>query len=394
MIDTVINNPWVKAIGILLALVLTVFLLYILSPVLIPLMFAVLVAYVFDPVVDFFEARKISRTVSIACLALIGITMLIAVPVFLIPTMIHEAANLSLAAKDGFKEGWVEDVAEILPLHSIVESLGITDEEGIPYIGESYDAVAVLIQHLSQIVREQGLQILNDQKGNIMSLGGSAGSQVAGFFSYITSSIMSVVLFLGNLAIFSFVTVYLLKDFDSNVATAKGLLPGKYKDKTVEMAQKIDSQIRSFLRGQMAVCVCLGVMYAIGLSVAGVPFALLIALFGMFASFIPYLGLVLTIGPAIGLCLVEQQGAITWHLGVVIATFVIAQVLEGTVLTPKIVGDQVGLGPVWVILAIMVFGNFLGFLGLLLAVPIAASLKVLVEEGLAYYKASAIFNET
>jgi predicted PurR-regulated permease PerM len=394
MLSTVYNNPWVKAIGVLLALIVLVFLLYILSPVLIPLMFAFLVAYVFDPVVDYFEAKNISRSVSIACLAIVGIALLLAIPLFLIPTMITQADNLATAAKKGFEDGLIKDSINRLPLHSMVESLGVVNEDGVPYEGNEYeDPLGVLISHISLTVREQGLQILSSQKDNIVSFGGSAGSQVVGFFSTITNGIMGVILFLGNLAIFSFVTVYLLKDFDTNIATAQELLPGKYKSKIVEITQKVDSQVRSFLRGQMAVCVCLGVMYAIGLSIAGVPFALLIALFGMFASFIPYLGLVLTIGPAVGLCL-AQQGGITWHVGAVIATFVIAQMLEGTVLTPKIVGDQVGLGPVWVILAIMVFGNFLGFLGLLLAVPIAASLKVLVEEGLAYYRASSVFNET
>lgn len=393
MLSTVYNNPWVKAVGVLIALIVSIFLLYILSPVLIPLMFAFLVAYVFDPVVDFFEAKKISRSVSIACLAIIGITLLLAIPLFLIPTMITQAEDLNAAAKEGFQEGWIADVVKKLPLHSVVESLGILNEAGEAYTGDDYEAMPVLIQYVSQTVREQGLQLLNSQKGNIVSFGGTAGSQVVSFFSAITNGIMGIVLFLGNLAIFSFVAVYLLKDFDANVATAKELLPAKYRDKIVQITAKIDSQVKSFLRGQMAVCACLGVMYAIGLSIAGVPFALLIGLFGAFASFIPYLGLILTIGPAVGLCLAIHSG-ITWHVGAVIGTFIFAQMLEGTVLTPKIVGDQVGLGPVWVILAIMVFGNFLGFLGLLLAVPIAASLKVLVEEGLAYYKSSAIFTET
>ena len=131
-------------------------------------------------------------------------------------------------------------------------------------------------------------------------------------------------------------------------------------------------------------------MYGIGLFIAGVPFAWLLALFGAVASFVPYLGLVLTIIPAVVLCILQYQ-VLDWHLGVVLATFVIAQLLEGTVLTPKIVGDQVGLGPVWVILAVLVFGNALGFLGLLMAVPIAASLKVLVVEGLDQYKASTLY---
>jgi len=132
------------------------------------------------------------------------------------------------------------------------------------------------------------------------------------------------------------------------------------------------------------------VMYAIGLLIAGTPLGLLIAMFGMVASFVPYLGVVLTAGPALVLTLLKY-GQIDWHVAAVVLTFVVAQALEGNVLTPKIVGSQVGLNPVWVILAILVFGNVLGFMGLLLAVPIAASLKVLVIEAVQRYKRSRVF---
>ena len=137
------------------------------------------------------------------------------------------------------------------------------------------------------------------------------------------------------------------------------------------------------------VCLCLGVMYAVGLFASGVPFAILLAAFGALASFVPYLGIVLTILPATTLCVIEH--GLSGHVIGVLATFVIAQMLEGTLITPKIVGEKVGLNPVWVILAILVFGNALGFLGLLLAVPIAASLKVLVVEAVSYYRDSPVF---
>ena len=156
------------------------------------------------------------------------------------------------------------------------------------------------------------------------------------------------------------------------------------------MGTKIDAQLRGFLRGQGLVCLFLGVMYAVGLTIAGVPFGLALGLFGGLASFVPYLGLILTIGPAVVLCVIQYAG-LDWHLLVVLATFGIAQILEGTLITPKVVGEQVGLGPVWVILAVLVFGNALGFLGLLLAVPIAATLKVLILEGIDTYRASTLF---
>jgi predicted PurR-regulated permease PerM len=113
-------------------------------------------------------------------------------------------------------------------------------------------------------------------------------------------------------------------------------------------------------------------------------------LFGGIASFVPYMGIALTIGPALGLTLLQH--GVDWHLPAVVVAFWVAQAIEGSILTPKIIGEQVGLSPVWVILAIMVFGTTLGFLGLLLAVPIAAALKVLVDEAVAYYKGSPLFD--
>jgi predicted PurR-regulated permease PerM len=136
---------------------------------------------------------------------------------------------------------------------------------------------------------------------------------------------------------------------------------------------------------------CLGAMYILGLTFARVPFSIPIGIFGGVAAFIPYIGITLTIIPSVILTLLAH--GFDWHLGAVLATFAIAQFLEGTFLTPKIVGDKVGLNPVWVILAILVFGNAFGFLGILLAVPMAASLKVLVLEGIAYYRASKVFSE-
>ena len=126
-----------------------------------------------------------------------------------------------------------------------------------------------------------------------------------------------------------------------------------------------------------------------GYTICDVPFALLIALFGTIASLVPYLGVAMTVIPA--LVMVFLRHGLDWHIVGVLITFALAQGLEGNVLTPKIVGDKVGLHPVWVILAILVFGSALGFLGVLIAVPLAASLKVLVLEGVQYYKKSPLF---
>ncbi|MCH7958844.1 MAG: AI-2E family transporter [Candidatus Hydrogenedentes bacterium] len=392
MLEPVVNNPWVRALGVLLALLLVCVLLYLLSPVLVPLFFAFLAAYVLDPVVDFFEKRRVSRAVSIAGIAVLSIGFLLAIPLLMVPGIIAEADALIQSAQQGLQKtggisGWLHGLVNRLPLRSIVESAGWVPEDD-----PNYDPLAVLTVHLAESVKEPAVNLLKTQAGQLASFGEGAGSSIAQLFSAIGRGLLASLLFLGNLALFTFVAAYLLKDFDAIVATTRDLVPPRYREFVVGITSKINDQLRGFLRGQMLVCLCLGTMYTVGLMLSGVPFALMIGVFGAIASFVPYLGLALTIGPALVLCILQHQG-IDGHAAGVLATFVIAQVLEGTVLTPKIVGDKVGLGPVWVILAVLVFGSALGFLGLLLAVPIAAALKVLAVEGIAYYKASPLFQE-
>jgi len=242
---------------------------------------------------------------------------------------------------------------------------------------------------VGEYVRDNAVEILRTLGPHVAAAGQKSTIGIAQFLSMVGRSTAGFVILLANFALFAFVAGYLLKDFDGLIAAAKDLVPLRYRTKTFDLVGKIDVQLRSFLRGQMLVCFCLGVMYAIGLLIAGTPFAVLIAVFGAVASFVPYLGIILTIGPALLLTLLQHR--LDWRLAAVVATFVVAQTIEGTVLTPKIVGDKVGLNPVWVILAILVFGGALGFLGLLLAVPIAATLKVLVVEAIDYYKRSPAY---
>lgn len=392
VLEEVFENPWVRAAGLVLAVVLVCFLVYLLSPVLVPLFFAFLAAYVFDPVVDRFERRGVSRMVAIAGLALVGVALLLAVPLYLLPGIIHEADALRVVAQErlaggGEDGGLLRGLLNRLPLRSLVESLGWA-----PADKPDYDPVAVLTYELASNVREGAADFLRKYGSDLVSAGQTAGTSVAGFFAGIGKWFLNVVLVVGNLALFAFVAGYLLKDFDRIIVSARELVPPKYRERTSSIFGKIDGQLRGFLRGQALVCLVLGVMYAVGLSIAGVPFGLALGIFGGVASFVPYLGLVLTIGPAMVLCLL-QFGGFDWHFVFVLVTFGVAQFLEGTFITPKVVGEQVGLGPVWVILAVLVFGNALGFLGLLLAVPLAATLKVLVLEGLEWYRASDLFKD-
>ena len=373
MLKSFLANPWIQVLGVLAAMALTYFLWLLVRPVLVSLLLAFLVAYVLDPIVDVFEARRIPRGATIAVLAVLGVLLILAIPLIVIPGVVAQAQQLADAASsvsaDAGVSGWVDWLDEELPLDDLVRLLGWVDADV-----EEVDARALFAERISAYIQQNATQF---------------GTTAGLVFMFLGRGTVRFILFIGNLVIFMFLAGYLLNDFDRVVAVAKALVPHTYRDRTFEIAGKIDVHLRGFLRGQVLVCVCLAALYAVGLTISGVPFAVPLALFGGFASLVPYLGVALTIGPAVLLTFLQHW--IDWHIIGAVLTFVVAQGIEGTIITPKIVGDKVGLHPVWVILAIIVFGSAMGFLGMLLAVPIAATVKVFVVEVLAYYRTSAFF---
>ena len=389
MLKPVLANSWVQAGLALAGLTCFCILCYVLSPVLVPLFFAFLVAYMLDPVVDRLESRGMQRTWAIAILALVAVVVLLVLPVFIIHNLFAGAQQLIQAGAEGIRGGALAPLLERFraPLLELLVQLGwIGPGESPP------DLSALLAQRIGELVQLNAVQFIQDHAPQFVGAGRWAGSTAAQMLSSVGRGTIGLLEFLGSLALFAVVTVYLLRDFDGIVVSARELIPPRQRERVTDLVVRIDEQIHGFLRGQILVCACLAVMYSAGLAISGVPFAVPIGLIGGAASFVPYLGFALTSVPS--LVLVLLQHGIDWHIIGVVATFGIAQMAEGTFLTPKIVGDKVGLGPVWVILAIMVFSSLLGFVGLLLAVPMAAALKVLVLEGLAYYRSSSVFTSS
>lgn len=435
MVLEVFQNKWVRAVGLLGVILAISAILYLLSAVLVPLFFAFIVAYVFDPVIDKIETYKIrgkhiSRVGAIVTLVggIILTSMLL--PVFVFSSVMEQATEMmepkaqmtassvprspdktsgagdAENALDGeggglstlfderglsedeqqaatdFQHMLAEKLETWLALDSVVRVLKLVEPEE-----ENPDAIAVIRQEIGSRISEEGDAIIRSFFPQFKD----AGTSIIRLLGLVGDTLLRSFLFIGNFVLFAFVAIYLLKDYDHIVAASDDLVPHRYRKKVRRIMSNIDRQLRSFLRGQVTVCCCLGVMYAIGFLIAGAPFGLLLALLGALGSFVPYLGLILTIGPAVILTMLHY-GPLNWHVAAVLATFGIAQFLEGNFLTPRIVGSQVGLGPVWVILAIMVFGSTLGFAGLLLAVPIAAVLKVLLTEAMNAYRTSDFFS--
>ena len=196
----------------------------------------------------------------------------------------------------------------------------------------------------------------------LMSLSRSGGALAAAVFS---------------LFLIPIITFYMLRDWDAITTRLTALLPTQSRQTIVQLAQETDDVLGAFLRGQLLVMAALGAIYSVGLSLIGLDFAVAIGVVSGLVSFVPYLGLVFGIGLA-GITVMLEPSPLLPLAGVV-ATFTVAQLIEGSVLTPKLVGDRIGLHPVLVIFAVAAGGQLFGFFGILLALPAAAVLSVIVR---------------
>ena len=205
-------------------------------------------------------------------------------------------------------------------------------------------------------------------------MAGSWGSKVLVSVSQSGGAVAAAVL---SLFLVPILTFYLLRDWDSILAHVAALIPADQRDMVVDLAKETDEVLGAFLRGQVLVMLALSVIYALGLKLVGLEFAIAIGVVSGLVSFVPYLGFVF--GIAIASLTVVLEPEPLWKLAGVVATFSIAQMLEGSLLTPKLVGDRIGLHPVLIIFAVAAGGQLFGFFGILLALPAAAVLSVLVR---------------
>ena len=186
------------------------------------------------------------------------------------------------------------------------------------------------------------------------------------------------------------VAFYLLVDWHRMISEVDRWLPRRHAATIRQLAAEINTAVAGFMRGQVLVCLILGTFYAVGLTAVGLKFGLVIGLGAGLLSFIPYVGTISGFVTAMGVALFQFWPDWTWILAT-LAVFLLGQLLEGNVLQPKLIGRLVGLHPVWLMFALLAFGTLFGFVGLLLAVPLAASLGVLARFALARYMASPLY---
>jgi len=235
---------------------------------------------------------------------------------------------------------------------------------------------------------------LADQLGNIKDNFSQAISQGAGFLATLLQKLWNsgkaLIDIISLFIVTPVVAFYMLLDWDRMVARVDSWVPRRHVGDVRMIARDIDRAIAGFVRGQGSLCLILGCYYAIGLSVVGLNFGLLIGLFAGFVSFIPYLGSFTGLVLAIGVALVQFWPHYI-SIGLVAAVFMTGQFFEGNVLQPKLVGHSVGLHPVWLMFALFAFGSMFGFVGTLIAVPTSAAIGVLVRFALSRYLESELY---
>ena len=328
-----------------------------LSAILLPFVAGMAVAYFLDPVADRLERKGCSRTLATTLITLAFFALVVGVFAILLPLLQHQIVELVKLAPDVYHKfrAWAEPMMAQLQ----IDLPGRDD----PQLREAAQKYA------SKIV-----QWVTDLAGKVWS-GGVA------FLSLLSVAVITPV-----------VSFYLLRDWDRIVAWVDSYLPREAAPEIREQARRIDETMAGFIRGQALVCLTLATVYGVGLTLTGLNSGLLVGIAAGCVSFIPYFGA--ASGFIVGIAIAFFQfGAEQWgHIAAVAAVFLAGQTLESYVLTPRLVGDRVGLHPLWIIFALMAGGALFGFTGVLLAVPAAAVIGVLIRYALGRYKDSALYD--
>lgn len=324
------------------------------SSILLPFVLAFVLAYFLNPLVNKLEKKNWNRTTSTAVVVTGFCLFIVSVLLILIPIL------------------QTQILAFMVKVPSIVTML--------------WAKIKIIISYTQQKISAEQMYQLSDAVSQ--SVFGVLNSIGTGLMNVLSGGVV-VFNVLSLLLITPIVLFYVLKDWESVSKKIKGLVPHKHEKGALGIWSDINKTLSGFIRGQISVCLCLAVYYAIGLSVVGLELGALVGMIAGILSFIPYFGFLT--GVLLSVLLAFSQGAgLSLWIGLLVI-FSIGQVLESYILTPKLVGDNVGLHPVWIIFALLAGGVLLGFLGILIAVPLAAVIGVLVRRAVIWYKETSFY---
>jgi predicted PurR-regulated permease PerM len=327
-------------------------LLWLLHDILLPFVAGTALAYMLAPLAERMERLGMNRTLAALLIVGVFVVVLIALMLLLVPLLVQQGAALISHIPGYFKR-----VKELI--------------------------VDPNFQWLSWLGTDDSSKTVSDLV-----------SQVATWLLSFTYSLWTggkaLVSFASVLIVMPVVTFYFVRDWHRMIGIVDSWVPVDERETVRQLAREIDAAIGGFLRGQLGVCLVLGCYYAIGLWVAGLDFALLIGLISGVITFVPYIGSMT--GLMIAASVAIAQFWPDWkRIAIVVAIFMFGQFVEGNVVTPKFVGERVGLHPVWLIFAMFAFSYLFGFVGLLVAVPLAAAIAVLLRFAMRQYFASSLY---
>ena len=341
---------WIGAFALFIGFVL------LFESILLPFLVGLAVAYFLDPVCDRLEAMNCSRTVATSLVTAGFFLICILASAILVPVLYKQVVQFSAQLPD------------------LIARLELKARPLIEYFADI------------KAQNEEGLQdFLRASLGSAAKMLGNVGSRLV-------SGLGAVANLFALLIVTPVVAFYLLRDWDRLVGAVDSWLPRAHAETIREQLRLIDETLAGFVRGQFSVCVLLGVFYAIGLTAFGLPFGAIVGLATGLLSFIPYVGMLS--GFAVGLGLAIAKFDDPMDIGLVIGVFLVGQVLEGNFLTPKLVGERVNLHAVWILFALMGGGAVFGFVGIMLAVPVAAVIGVMVRFMLGQYLAGPLYGGT
>lgn len=350
------SRRWMWLAGVLLL----GWLIYLLSPVLSPFLVAMLLAYMGDPLVDLLERRKLSRTWAVVLVFSLFSLLLLILLLVLVPMLGRQLVRLY----------------ELAP-----QVLDWLQHQALPWVQ-------------AQLGLQEGFWRFDQLKAALSEHLGKTTDIVGVVLSQATASGLALLGWLGNLLLIPVVAFYLLRDWDLMVAKLRGLLPRARESLVVQLVSECHEVLGAFVRGQLLVMLALAFIYASGLMLVGLELGLLIGVLAGLASIVPYMGFVVGFGSAVVAAMFQYGGFEMYPLIGVLVVFGIGQLLEGMLLTPMLVGDRIGLHPVAVIFAILAGGQLFGFVGVLLALPMAAIIMVLLRHAHDFYKLSELYGES
>ncbi len=324
--------------------------LWVLGDVILPFLLGGAIAYLLDPIADWLERVGLNRVMATIAITLFAAVIFVLAALLVIPTLVQQMIGLFETAP------------------KLVQQFSAFLTERFPELLDSESRISKSLASIVETLRSKGGEVLNT------ILNSAAG-------------IVNVVVLLVLVPV---ITFYLLIDWDRMISRLNELLPRDHAPTIRELARDIDRTLASFIRGQGTVCLILGTFYAVALMAVGLQFGLVVGAVAGLLTFIPYVGALFGGALAIGLALFQFWGEWLW-IAAVAGIFFLGQFLEGNVLTPKLVGGSVGLHPVWLIFALSAFGALFGFVGMLVAVPVAASLGVITRFAISRYKNSLLY---